>query len=67
MYHTHTFFSRVKEVIGARNVILTLLDIRYFLVDGLDMGRSLSGTFMSSNDLVTHQAHKNGQFIFLEA
>ena len=38
---------------------------------GLDMGGGLiqpppgkhpSGTFMSSNDLVTHQAHKNGQF-----
>ena len=37
---------------------------------GLDMGgargappgKQPSGTFMSSNDLVTHQAHKNGQF-----
>ena len=38
---------------------------------GLDMGggsrspppgKHPSGTFMSSNDLVTHQAHKNGQF-----
>ena len=25
-------------------------------------GKHNSGTFMSSNDLVTHQAHKNGQF-----
>ena len=24
------------------------------------------GTFMSSNDLVTHQAHKNGQFCDLK-
>ena len=38
---------------------------------GLDMGGGLeepppgkhpSGTSMTSNDLVTHQAHKNGQF-----
>ena len=38
---------------------------------GLDMGggwyspppgKHPSGTFMSSNDLVIHQAHKNGQF-----
>ena len=32
---------------------------------GLDMGepppgKHTSGTFMSSNDLVTHQTHKNG-------
>ena len=49
--------------------ILTLLDIRYFLVDltwgGLYQpppGKQPSGTFMSSNHLVTDQAHKNGQF-----
>ena len=50
--------------------ILTLLDISYFLGDltggGLEEppppGKHASGTFMSSNDLVTHQAHKNGQF-----
>ena len=49
--------------------ILTLLDISYFLVDltwgGLEEpppGKHASGTFMSSNYLVTHQAHKNVLF-----
>ena len=49
--------------------LLTLLDISYSLVDltwggarGAPPGKHASGTFMSSNDLVTHQAHKNGQF-----
>ena len=41
---------------------LTLLDISYFLVDFPPPGKHASGTFMSSNVLVTHQAHKNGQF-----
>ena len=52
---------------------LTLLDIRYFLVDltwgGLTQpppGKQPSGTFMSSNHLVTDQAHKNGQFYDLK-
>ena len=29
-------------------------------------GKQSSGTFLSSNDLVTHQAHKNGQFLDLK-
>ena len=53
---------------------LTLLDIRYFLVDLTWVGGSRSpapgkhpsGTFMSSNDLVSHQTHKNGQFYDLK-
>ena len=46
---------------------LTLFDIRYFLVhltwggaERAPPGKHTSGTFMSSNDLVTHQTHKNG-------
>ena len=55
------------------STILTLLDIRYFLVNltwgGLKQpppGKHTSGTFMSSNDLVTHQAPKNGQYYDLK-
>jgi len=53
---------------------LTLLDIRYFLVNltwGEDWGapppgKHTSGTFMISNHLVTHQPHKNGQYYALK-
>ena len=41
----------------------SLYDIRCFFCQ-FDMGglsgKQTSGTFMSSNDLVTHQTHKNG-------
>ena len=49
------------------NLILTLFDISFFLVHltwggarGAPPGKHTSGTFMSSNDLVPHQTHKNG-------
>ena len=63
--------SKATDEIVKLSCKLTLLDIRYFLVDliwgggGLEEpppGKHPSGTFMSLNDLVTHQAHKNGQF-----
>ena len=58
-------------IVFSLHAFLTLLDIRYFLVDltwGVEgaqeapPGKHPSGTFMSSNHLVTDQAHKNGQF-----
>ena len=50
-------------------IYLTLFDMRYFLVHLTRGGaerapppeKHTSGTFMGSNHLVTHQAHKNGQ------
>ena len=51
-------------------LVLTLLDIRYFLVDSTwggalrsqPTGKNPFGPFMSTKDLVTHLAHRNGQY-----
>ena len=64
---TRVAFADPTMSIQATIITLTLFDIRYFLVHltwggarGSPPGKHTSGTFMFSNDLVTHQTHKNG-------
>ena len=61
------WISSVGHTLNLSFKLLTLFDISFFLVhltwggaQGAPPGKHTSGTFMSSNDLVSHQTHKNG-------